>query len=186
MKPRKRDIINGIEVKTHPIFTNYAVSKCGKVYSKPRRDRMNHRLGGWLKQPPGTKRALFVNLSEKGKRYLRRVHRLVLETYIGPRPVGMECRHLDGNPTNNNLDNLCWGTPSENQADRLIHGTDIRGEKSGMSKLTEKDVRLIFQTYHDGIYSQSYLAEQFGVARTTVQAIIEKRTWKHLWEIISV
>ena len=172
MIPRKLDIRN------HPIFTNYAVSRDGRVWS--------HRRGIWLKRPPGTKGALFVNLSEKGKRYLRRIHRLVLETYIRVRPMGMECRHLDGNPANNNLNNLCWGTPKENQADRLVHGTSNRGVRNGQAKLTEQDVNLIFNSYHDGAYSQSYLAKQFGVARTTIQAIVEKRIWKYLWETVSI
>lgn len=45
------------------------------------------------------------------------IHRLVLETYVGPCPKGMECRHLDGNRTNNHLHNLCWGTHLENMED---------------------------------------------------------------------
>ncbi len=51
------------------------------------------------------------------------VHRLVLEAFVGPCPDGMECRHLDGNQTNNWLDNLAWGTKQENEADKIRHGT---------------------------------------------------------------
>lgn len=49
-----------------------------------------------------------------------RVHRLVLAAFVGPSP--MLGRHLDGNPKNNRLDNLRYGTPLENSADRIIHG----------------------------------------------------------------
>ena len=29
------------------------------------------------------------------------VHKLVLLAFVGPRPKGMQCRHLDGDPGNN-------------------------------------------------------------------------------------
>lgn len=70
---------------------------------------------------------LVLKTSRTNKGYLRVlgrfVHRLVLEAFIGPCPSGMECRHLDGNPSNNRLENLLWGTPLENANDRRRHGT---------------------------------------------------------------
>lgn len=56
------------------------------------------------------------------KRYVT-FHALVLETFIGPRPEGMVCRHLNGNPLDNRLENLRWGTPEENAQDSIAHGT---------------------------------------------------------------
>ncbi|WP_423203306.1 HNH endonuclease signature motif containing protein [Mycobacterium intracellulare] len=53
----------------------------------------------------------------------RYVHHLVLETFVGPRPPGQECRHLNGDRTDNRLCNLRWGTHSENQFDQVAHGT---------------------------------------------------------------
>ena len=51
-------------------------------------------------------------------------HRLLLLTFVGPPPFpGAQVRHLDGNPMNNALDNLAWGTAKENAADRDRHGT---------------------------------------------------------------
>lgn len=57
----------------------------------------------------------------RGKK--KRVHRLVLEAFIGLCPKGKECRHLDGNPSNNKLENLTWGTSKENASDQFRHGT---------------------------------------------------------------
>lgn len=54
----------------------------------------------------------------------RTVHQLVLEAFVGPIPPGMEVRHLNGDPTDNRLENLAYGTHSENMRDRLAHGTD--------------------------------------------------------------
>jgi hypothetical protein len=42
------------------------------------------------------------------------VHALVLLAFVGPPPEKHECRHLNGNPSDNRLENLRWGTRSEN------------------------------------------------------------------------
>lgn len=51
------------------------------------------------------------------------VHRLVLLAFVGPLPVGQLTRHLNGTPSDNRLENLCYGTPLENVRDALRHGT---------------------------------------------------------------
>jgi hypothetical protein len=52
------------------------------------------------------------------------VHRLVCETFHGPRPLSTsQVRHLDGNPANNREGNLKWGSLSENTLDSVAHGT---------------------------------------------------------------
>jgi hypothetical protein len=35
----------------------------------------------------------------------------------------MECRHRNGNPTDNRPENLAWGTPTQNALDKILHGT---------------------------------------------------------------
>ena len=52
-----------------------------------------------------------------------KVHRLVLETFVGPCPDGMECLHINGDPGDNRVENLRWGTHAENMQDSLAHGT---------------------------------------------------------------
>jgi hypothetical protein len=51
------------------------------------------------------------------------VHRLVLMTFIGPCPEGMEACHRNGNPAENRVENLYWGTRSDNVRDAIEHGT---------------------------------------------------------------
>ena len=58
-----------------------------------------------------------------GKAHMRYGHRLVLEAFVGPRPPGRECCHRDGNPANNHVSNLYWGTSAENRQDSIRHGT---------------------------------------------------------------
>lgn len=65
-----------------------------------------------------------------GKRTWIHVHAAVAEAFIGPRPAGMQVRHLDGNRLNNALSNLAYGTQSENVQDSLQHGTHAQASKT--------------------------------------------------------
>ncbi len=73
---------------------------------------------------------------------------------------------------------LRWATPSENQADRIIHGTHVRGEMNPMAKLTDAQVEEI-QTLI-GRYRQREIAEKYGVCRQTISSIFlrKRRTSK--------
>ena len=50
------------------------------------------------------------------------VHRLVLEAFDRKRLEREVCRHIDDNPLNNRLENINWGTPSENNLDMVRNG----------------------------------------------------------------
>lgn len=63
-----------------------------------------------------------VVLCRDQKMFTRKVHRLVLEAFVGPCPDGMECCHNNGDPADNRLDNLRWDTLSSNAYDRVEHG----------------------------------------------------------------
>ncbi len=99
-------------MKPYPHSTDYLVSKDGRVYSTKRKGR-------WLVLNNDGKGYLCVGLSCAGKQKTVWVHRMVLETFVGDCPAGMQCRHLDGNSHNNNINNLCWGTSKENHSDRI-------------------------------------------------------------------
>lgn len=76
---------------------------------------------------------------------------------------------------------LMWKTPAENQADRLIHGTDIRGEKHGNSKLTRVQAMTIIRVR--GRVSQRQLAKRYGVAQSTIHAVQSGQNWHWLGEL---
>jgi hypothetical protein len=62
-------------------------------------------------------------LWKDGQTHSCRVHQLVLEAFVGPCPEGMEALHGNGVRHDNRRINLRWGTPAENAADRVRHGT---------------------------------------------------------------
>lgn len=105
----------------------YEVSDLGRVRSKDRvYERSNGRpftAYGRLLPVHWSDGYLRVRLNVPGFPKWHMVHKLVMETFVGPRPDGMVIRHLDGSATNCALTNLKYGTNSENQMDRKDHGT---------------------------------------------------------------
>lgn len=122
-----------------------------------------------------------VHLKIDGKVARFRVHQLVLQVFVGPRPEGMICRHLDGDPTNNRPSNLRWGTPKENSEDMMRHGTHVahKGEACHLSKLTEPEIREIIRLRETGI-STSKIGRMFGVHQSLVSRIANRRLWAHV------
>lgn len=55
----------------------------------------------------------------KTKLGLKRVHRIIYETFVGPIPEGMEIDHINTIRTDNRLDNLRLVTPKENMNNPL-------------------------------------------------------------------
>jgi hypothetical protein len=125
------------------------------------------------------KGSLGVRLQRKG--FVRHfpVHRLILETFIGPRPQGFECRHLNGDPKDNRLSNLCWGTHRANKEDMIRHNTTLRGEKNWNAKLTLEQVLAI--RAEDRTYgNQCKVARRYGVTPATICEIWKGTSWSWL------
>lgn len=99
----------------------YEVSNTGLVRSKYK--------GGALLKMCCARGYMKVGLwdRESRKQVQRFVHRLVAEAFIGPRPDGFECSHLNGDRSDNRPENLRWKTHVDNEADKEIHGTRYRG-----------------------------------------------------------
>lgn len=57
-------------------------------------------------------------------------HVEVMRLFFGPRPEGLDVRHLDGDVSNNHLSNLAYGTRLENMADAKRHGTIHNANKT--------------------------------------------------------
>ena len=64
-----------------------------------------------------------------GRRNSQCVHKLVLLAFVGPALPNQECRHLNGDPADNRLKNLRWGTRTENIKDAVQHGTWMTPER---------------------------------------------------------
>ncbi len=111
-----------------------------------------------------------------GRRAHRNVHTLVMETFVGPRPAGTQCAHLNGVRTDARLVNLAWKTPAENDADKDVHGTRQRGSLHGGAKLSEQQVATILSETGTCVA----IAKKYGVDPTTVSLIRNRKTWTHV------
>lgn len=109
-----------------------------------------------------------------------RVHVLVLEAFDRPRPTSKhQARHLDGNSRRNIPSNLSWGSAIENAADRVLHGTQVRGERQHLARLTEADVMRARDLARAG-WTYEELAVKYGVARSNIHDACIGVSWSHL------
>lgn len=150
------------EWKEVPGWPGYLVSDHGRMWGRRGRelDPTTNRKNGYR----------YVGLAKgdgSGGNTSFNVHRLVLEAFVGPRPDGMLCRHLDGDPSNNHLSNLSWGTPLENMADKVTHGRESH-HHGGRAKLTPEQVAEIRATDFTPRGTQRAMAKRFGVTPTTI------------------
>lgn len=121
----------------------------------------------------------YVCLYRAGVRQRRPVHQLVLEAFIGPCPEDMETCHCNGIRMDNRVENLRWGTKTENMADKIKTGTDPRGENNGMGKLSEDDVREIRALANTKIKKVD-IARKFNISPTYLADITANRYWAHI------
>lgn len=142
------------------IKPGYMVSSYGRVIGakgsilKPWKHRSGH---------------LYVALGKGDK---HQVHRLVIEAFGEPQPHGTECRHLDGNPTNNHISNLAWGTRKENIDDHKSHKD--RHAKSKFSFAEAAAIRALLT----GRYGeQKEMADKLGVSVSTIHRIANNHTY---------
>ncbi len=126
---------------------------------------------------PSGHESVTVTLNGRAKHYP--VHQLVLMTFVGPCPQGMETRHLDDDPHNNTIQNLCWGTRKDNHKDRKRNGRHLYGTTAPSTILTEKQVVEIWYRLKRG-ESQFALGREYGVSRGAILGIKRRVNWRHL------
>ena len=118
-------ILAGVTIQWKPIpgYENrYEVSNTGRVSSLLRNIE--------LAQMTDRKGHLRVTLYGTGTKQTLRVHVLVLQAFVGPRPAGAEVCHFDDVKSNNRLSNLSWGDASQNAFDRVRNGLHNQARKT--------------------------------------------------------
>lgn len=105
------------------------------------------------------------------------VHRLMLDAFIGPAGEGQEALHANGDPIDNRLENLSWGTRSQNVADAIKHGTATIGSKNGAAKLKAQDIPTIVRMRAKGIRAEE-IATRFEVCPQTIRRVLSGQTYK--------
>lgn len=158
-----------VEYRHCPGFPGYCVGSDGSVWSCKHSGPWARWRHAFKKMEPQIDKKGYprVQLRINGKHANRRVHKLVLEAFVGPCPHGHQCRHFpDPTRTNNALNNLSWGTHEDNMRDRTAHGSTarcgVRGVRNPKGKLTDEQVRQI-REMHKTIKNKSAIAREFGI-----------------------
>lgn len=165
------------EWRSIPGWPEYEASSHGRI--RRVKSSRGTRAGKLLKQTIDT--GYFkVSLSRDAQPKRDWVHRLVAMAFHGvPSDPLMEVAHKDNDGQNNIPSNLRWATRADNSADRVGHGTHIRGEANPGAKLLEDQVIKIRAALVAGIKRRT-LAEMFDVSLTAIDDIAVRRTWRHI------
>jgi hypothetical protein len=120
---------------------------------------------------------LRVTLSRDGRTEKRKVHQLVAEAFLPPRPPGTIPAHGPGGHRDNSAVNLSWKTQAENLgADRRRDGTCFGGPK-----LTEDIVRECRLRHNGGQGERiAVLAAETGVALEHMRLVVTGKRWAHV------
>lgn len=114
----------------------------------------------------------YTAFSEGGAKHL--AHRYVCERAHGPPPAqGLQAAHSCGVRRCVNPRHLRWATRAENEADKLIHGTRLSGERHPNRKLSRNDVIAIRESKSN----QRSAAKTYGVSQQTISDIRTGRKW---------
>lgn len=165
----------------------YEVSNHGRVRSVPREDRRGYAWRGKIRAgvPQGKYGHVGVMLYRNCKHEKKYVYRLVLEAFVSPCPEGYQACHNDGDPANNRLDNLRWGTPQENVLDAVRHGTIGRkGEAHSNYRYTDEQCRRALDLRQQGL-SYSAIQRATGMSMGYVHSLVHGKRRPHLTEGVS-
>lgn len=164
----------------------YLVSNNGNVKTAAR--LVAHYRGGLSKLPEKIKSQAIhpqgymrVGFCKNGKMSSHSVHRLVAIAFISNKENKQEVNHINGNKSDNRVENLEWCTPKENMdhayAQNLV--PILSGESSYSSFLKENDVVNIRNADFKKI-SRKQLAQKYKVSVPTIFDIIKRKTSKHI------
>jgi len=160
----------------------YMISNLGAVRAEPRMiiygDHRTYRL-----EPRKTKKqslhhgkywkVTLTNKDKISKQYT--IHRLIAWAFIGPQLKGIEVRHINGNGLDNRLENLCYGSKSDNMRDAIEHRTFSMSDWHPCAKLTKDqvaEIRLSKDYYRD-------VAIKYGIHPFTVHKIRRNKVRNH-------
>jgi hypothetical protein len=132
----------------------------------------------------------YAKISRNGKHVF--VHRLAWEMEYGPIPEGKMLLHKCDNPPCCRPDHLIPGTQLDNMRDMIAKGRgpnmkqvslfrhNPQGERNGMAKFKEDQVREIRSEYASGLFSMPHLARKYDTNSGNICLIVNRKTWRHV------
>lgn len=176
---RKRNmlIINNKEFYESP-YEGYLVSKDGIVVSVRVRgwDKLNYSKPTFLSYKIDKDGYYEVLLSINKKRYYKKVHQLIAETFIG-KQEGLVVDHINSNRRDNRLENLRYISNSENVS---------RG-RTGVKPSIAREVKLILNDVEVNFGSVLDCCKYLNISKNSFYRLIKNECGKRFkYNIISV
>lgn len=120
-----------------------------------------------------------VGLTKNAKTKSKYVHQLVMLSFVGECPEGLEVNHRDGDRANPRLNNLEYISRSENLLHRYTLPWARNGEKHWKSKLTDLQAKEI-RSLKGSDETQKSIAKRFGISDSVIRDIWKGKTWKYI------
>lgn len=153
----------------------YVISSIGNVRRfAGRRKNAIYKNRRFVKEKAGY---LIARLNKGSVSTNYRVHCLVADAFIGPRPENHDVNHKNFDRTDNRIENLEYMTRKQNIGHSLKHGRIARGENKG--KLTNSSVLEIRRLHHTGML-QNKIATMFKLTPSGVGKIVHRTIWTHI------
>lgn len=158
-------------------FPGYAVSNHGRIRSNKTAGRYSTIIPASRLRKTYLDREGYemVNLRKDGKPRTCKVHRIVLEAFVGPCPEEMEACHTNGRPRDNRLTNLRWGTKQSNLKDKIDHGRIPRGSSHPRARYSDAQISRVRQLGNQGNRAGE-IANITGISIHHVRKVIAGRT----------
>jgi hypothetical protein len=163
----------------------YLISSFGRLFSKERVIKRNKK-GDYIQKEKYINGTLYhgylkTTLRKNGGKKDKFIHSLVAEAFLGIKPKNMDVCHGDGVRTNNKLENLRYGTRSDNVIDSIKHGTYYtpfitKGTQRKEAKINDEIVREI-RNSNDSTY---VLSKKYNVSRALISNVKRHKTWTHV------
>lgn len=173
------DKMEHLEWRPVPGFIRYEVSELGHLRTRCQlRTRPKHYP---LKGTRGQFGYTYYKVTwADGIKRAQTAHRLVAFAFHGLPPKGRDqVRHLDGNGSNNDYRNLCWGSHRENMRDSARHGSK-KGERNGRAKVTDEIVRQMRAEYQGRFGDQTRIGRKYGLGQSATRQILTREHWGHV------
>lgn len=165
----------------------YAATEDGRIWSYPK-TAMGGKTGKVMRKIPAKFLKPYVmkhgyhqlSLYKDGCTFKYLVHQLIAYTFLPTIPgKKYQINHKNLNKSDNCVENLEWVSPIENVRHANRNGVHNRGERHGISKLSEKQVREIRKLRKEGLMYKE-IAPLFGVQKATIGEICRGELWSHI------
>lgn len=163
--------------KEIPNFSRYEASNFGRIRS------INYKNSGAIKIiNPSVGRSGYLQsmfLCDDGKYYTIKIHKLITLSFLGERSNKNEVNHINGNKSDNRIENLEYVSHSANCQHSFDTGLQKakRGILNGRAKLTQEQVdyaRKVKRESTNRYWGRKEIALQLGITEKHLQRLVNK------------